>query len=189
MAPSSVLTAQAVRDLLSACMYEERPDPVPDDTAVAHGVALQIGFDPRKLEEAKPKILEMLRELPPHFFSKLGDTFLNMCVDRNGEQWGEHYNSDQLLVLGLAAGYIRMLPRMVWKLLPGNMPLFTIVPEGGQKGAMTYAQLMARGRETPEQAAERLVAEIEESKAVLAALVEEVEKQSAPGLDDPSAGA
>jgi hypothetical protein len=52
-----------------------------------------------------------------------GATFLNACVDKNGTQWGEHRNIDQLLCLGIAIGKVSFpMPKEMWSMLPGGMP-------------------------------------------------------------------
>lgn len=169
------LTSAVVTALLMSCLYEEAMDPVPDDTIVATGVRLSIGFDPKKLEEAKPRILELLQELPERFFNQeTGDSFLNMAVDKHGNQWGEHPNVDELLVLGLAAGFIRMFPRQLWVACPGGLPLLMIVTAGDQKGMMTYAEVRAAQ-------AEGVGKVVEAEKSAIDALIEELQALESGG--------
>lgn len=175
MSTSPALTAPLVTQLLASCMYAEKPDPIPDDTVIVQGVMLRIGLDPKKLEEAKPKILELLQELPPSFFNtETGDSFLNMCMDRHGSQWGEHINMDELLVLGLAAGYIRMLPRQMWAACPGGLPLLMIFTAGDQKGMMTYGELRAAQAEGVGKA-------VEAEKSAIDPLIEELQAPKSAG--------
>jgi hypothetical protein len=54
-------------------------------------------------------------------------SFLNACVDKHGNHWGEHPSVEQLLVLGVAIGKIEYcLPREYWRALPGGVPYFMI---------------------------------------------------------------
>lgn len=49
------------------------------------------------------------------------------CLFRDGEQWGEHRNIEQLLVLGIGTKQAKMLmPRDTWAALPGGMPYFMV---------------------------------------------------------------
>lgn len=72
----------------------------------------------------------MLNELPMNFMQSGGQgwSFLNMCVDKNGNQWtGSHEIVDKLVCLGIASGYANfVLPRGMWKILPGGMPYIAI---------------------------------------------------------------
>ena len=98
------------------------------------------------LEEIKPKIerlqllgeeiLATLMELPPQFRMSEGGgwSFLNACNDRDGNLWGQHINIEQLLLLGIGAGLAKiLLPREMWKALPGGMPYFGVLDEAKKK--------------------------------------------------------
>lgn len=53
----------------------------------------------------------------------MGSSFLNACVDRDGVQWGEHVNVDELVMLGQGIGKLKFcLPRERWDVFPGGMP-------------------------------------------------------------------
>jgi len=115
------LTAQNVTDTLIACLYNEG-EPT-HDAVKAEGVMLRIGFNPTRLDQQKENIVSMVNDLPEEF--KLGMSFLNACMTREGVQWGEHRNVDELICLGQAVGAIQMLaPRWAWPMLPGGMPYF-----------------------------------------------------------------
>lgn len=76
------------------------------------------------------EIESMLAELPPEFSSTGGGgwSFLNACMDRNGNQWtGLHRTMDRLFMLGIAAGKARwLMPRELWPALPGGMPYVSV---------------------------------------------------------------
>jgi hypothetical protein len=57
-------------------------------------------------------------------------SFLNACMTKDDNQWGEHQNMEQLLALGIAIGYARiLLPRNMWSVLPGGVPYFSVGPK------------------------------------------------------------
>jgi hypothetical protein len=129
------LTAKAVHSVFMDCLFrdEELTDGQPPEGFVeAHGVMAHVGFHPGRLKENSGKIKALLMELPETFRQKSGGgwSFLQACVDRFEEQWGEHVNVDELLCLGVASGQARILmPREMWSALPGGMPYFMIVEE------------------------------------------------------------
>lgn len=125
------LTAKAVQDVLTKCFYTDAeigpavPKEPPVGAVCAEAVRAKYAFHPKRLEAAKPEIALLLRELPDPFHetprtkdSALitdkrspggGFSFLNACMTRDDVQWGEHSNVDELLALGVAAGYGRLL--------------------------------------------------------------------------------
>jgi hypothetical protein len=71
----------------------------------------------------------LLNELPSSFKKDIGGgwSFLQACETKDGVQWGEHRNMEQLFVLGMALGKVRYcLPRDLWQVLPGGMPYLVI---------------------------------------------------------------
>jgi hypothetical protein len=117
------LTAENVNQTLLKCLYNDGENT--ENHIKAHGVRLNIGFDPVRLDAQKDNIISMVNELPEDF--KIGMSFLNACMTKHGAQWGEHSNIDELLCLGQAVGAIEMLvPREGWSMLPGGMPYFKI---------------------------------------------------------------
>lgn len=144
------LTAKAVQDVLTKCFYTDAeigpavPKEPPVGAVCAEAVRAKYAFHPKRLEAAKPEIAGLLQGLPDLFHeapSKLSDgdlirdgrnpgggwSFLNACMTRDDVQWGEHSNVDELLALGVAAGYVRWsMPREMWRVLPGGVPYFII---------------------------------------------------------------
>jgi hypothetical protein len=120
------LTAQNVEDIFMKCLYEEGEDTT--GYIPANGVMTKVGFNPIRIAENTESIIEMLNDLPDSFKTSNGGgtTFLNACVDKLGNQWGEHSNIDQLLCLGIAIGKISFpIPKEMWAALPGGMPYVT----------------------------------------------------------------
>jgi hypothetical protein len=125
------LTATNVQDIFARCLYQEgdlcglEKGEIPADCVRGEGIVMKAGFHPGRVEEAKPAIKELLAQLPEQFHKATGGgwSFLQMCVDKEGNQWGEHRNMDELLCLGIAAGMAAYcMPRDMWEMLPGGMP-------------------------------------------------------------------
>lgn len=123
----TMLTAEKVHTVIIDCLFREGEDTT--DHIPVSGVVLNLGFHPGRLKEHTDEIAELLAELPEGFSENMGGgrSFLDACMDKHGEQWGEHRNVDELLTLGLASGLVSYcLPREVWHVLPGGMPYFTV---------------------------------------------------------------
>lgn len=122
----SKLTSDRVLETMKACLFEDGES---IDAAIkADGIVNTFAFHPKRIEEQKAVIKEMLDELPDSF--KEGMSFLNACITKDGDHWGEHRNMAQLFALGQAAGYVKLLmPRALWQCLPGGMPYFIVNTE------------------------------------------------------------
>lgn len=113
------LTAENVKTTLLSCLFKKEEDT--ENMIVADGAVLRIGFHPERLKKATPNIEAMLDQLPLEFST--GSSFLNMCITKDDEHWGEHKNVDELVCLGLAIGKLHyVMPRESWSILPGGMP-------------------------------------------------------------------
>ena len=122
--------AQKVEETFRQCLYYENENNEENKTHMikVYGIIGRFGLDPIKIENYKPEIQAFINELPDEFGD--GWSFLNMCMDRNGEQWGEHTHCEMLMVLGVAAGLLEYcLPRRLWPILPGGMPYIQIKKE------------------------------------------------------------
>lgn len=88
---------------------------------VANGILNDFGFHPARLENHREDVQEMINQLHVEF--KNGWSFLNLCVDQDGNHWGEHVDCEKLTVLAIALGLAEYkLPKEYWHALPGNMP-------------------------------------------------------------------
>lgn len=118
------LTAENVENVLKYCLFNSGEDTA--NYKLGEGARLRIGCHPGRIDEKKDEIKSMCSELPERFAD--GFYFLNACVTRNGEQWGEHEDVDRLLAIGTAAGCLEiMMPRELWQALPGGLPYFKVV--------------------------------------------------------------
>ena len=121
------LTSEVVEKIFLDCLFKEDEDH--KAFIEARGVQLNVGFHPGRLKENESKIIELLDQLPDNFKESKGGgwSFLNACIDKDDNQWGEHRNIDQLLCLGIGIGKARiLLPREMWSIFPGGIPYFTI---------------------------------------------------------------
>lgn len=114
------LTPQNVEQIFNECLLTEIEDFT--HRIEAEGLSYKFGFHPERLKYCEPEINDFLEQLPEEF--KEGWSFLNMCMDKNGELWtGEHRIVEMLVVLGIATGTLSYLvPRAQWNLLPEGMP-------------------------------------------------------------------
>lgn len=121
------LTAQNVSEIFMNCLFKEGENT--ENHIVAEGVMTKVGFHPERLKEATPKIEAMVNELPDEFKPNGGGgmSFLNACMDKNGNHWAEHSTIDQLVCLGVASGKLKyLMPREMWSILPGGMPYLVV---------------------------------------------------------------
>lgn len=109
---------------------EEAASDTPHMLVVA-GVAHTVSLHPERTRSYRDEVREMLDELPDDFKQSGGGgmSFLNMCMDRHGDQWTDlHQVQERLAVLGIALGLARwLLPRGLWAALPGRMPYLVVL--------------------------------------------------------------
>jgi hypothetical protein len=128
------LTAEAVHKIFEKCLLkteEVSADHKPLVPIVEiEGVVHNFGLSKQRLSENKDDIIKLLAELPEQFHEETGGgwSFLNGCMDKNGHQWGEQPTVEQLLVLGIGIEKVRYcLPRELWNMLPGGVPMFVVM--------------------------------------------------------------
>lgn len=131
----SALTAEAVNRIFIDCLSGDSGLVDNPDVLVIEGIINRFALSKVKVEIHRKDIKDLLTELPLQFFPSLmggagGWSFLQMCVDRNDDQWGEHSNMEQLCVLGLATDMVHWCaPRNLWSMLPGGMPYLLVDTE------------------------------------------------------------
>lgn len=116
-----------------SCLYDndeiKEPGKVPADAVVVPGITRTFGFHPGRLEATREKVRGWLDALPETFKQNSGGgyTFLAACEDKEGNQWGEHQNMEQLFCLGIGLKLAEYCaPREVWSVLPGGMPYIVV---------------------------------------------------------------
>lgn len=129
---TTVLTSQRVSNIFMDCLYKDAEvvDGKPCiDPIIIEGISTMFGLHPHRVKRYDTEITGMLSELDDTF--KKGWSFLNLCMDRHGNQWtGLHNVQEQLMVLGMAVGKMHYVaPRDLWSAMPWGMP-YVIVTEG-----------------------------------------------------------
>ena len=149
------LNPENVHSILINCLYRDEEilgnAPELKDAVIVHGIINDFRFHSGRLEKHRDEIKTMLLELPEAFHADKGGgwSFLNACTDKNGYQWGEHQNMEELFCLGIGLNMVRYcLPRNLWNVLPGGMPYIQINVEGfSQKMSVKYKREEGRNAE------------------------------------------
>jgi hypothetical protein len=126
----SPLNPQHVEDVFEACLAHGAAS---HPTCTVQGIVHTANFAMTELERRHVEIAGMLAQLPnefqPHETGGGGGwSFLNACMDRDGNQWtGLHLTMEKLVLLGMATDQVAWcLPREMWRALPGELPYFTV---------------------------------------------------------------
>ena len=121
--------AKELNKIFLDCLYKEDEifsGETPEGAVLVSGISTNVGFEPGRLQENKSKILELAKTIVPDSFLKgkgEGMSFLQLCEDREGNQWGGHRNMEQLVLLCKGLGKADYcIPREVWVAFPGGMP-------------------------------------------------------------------
>lgn len=117
------LTAKNVERVAIDCLF--RLGEATEPRVEVEGITNKFGFHPDRLRSHKEEIKAMLEQLPDDFKISHGGgmTFLNACMTKSGEQWGEHRDMEMLFCLAIGVGLAEwLLPRDTWEALPGSMP-------------------------------------------------------------------
>ena len=133
------LTAENVKKTILECLFthdEMQTKDVMKEGKKVEGVVRTFVFNPDKLNKNKQKIIDMLMQLPHQFRKSQGGgwSFLNGCVDEEGNQWGEQSTVEALMCLGIAIDKVKYcLPREAWKICYGGVPYFVIDDDQNEK--------------------------------------------------------
>lgn len=141
-----VSLSEWVREMFSDSMFTQEEvaavptGQLPENTVAVEGIRGKLGFHRERLEKHRQEVIDILKQMPPQFFKGhgYGYTFLALCETKDGVQWGEHINVEQLcaLAIGLNLGEW-CLPREAWPLMPGGMPyiVFDLDPKPKEEPA------------------------------------------------------
>lgn len=124
-----MLSEKKVNALFTECLFKDGENT--DNAIIIEGIVNKYGFNPERISEKSKEIFSILLELPNEFMKSGGSgyTFLNACMDKNGNHWGEHRNMEELFCLGIAIGKVHyLMPREMWSILPGGM-LYLVVDD------------------------------------------------------------
>lgn len=136
--------AEEVQHILRSCLYDSSKimelraamNTPTEDATMVNGLTRNFGLQPEKVKEHREQIRALLDEMPRAFHKATGGgwSFLNLCNDKNGDQWtGLHSVMEELVVLAIAAGMgSYCLPREMWKDMPGAVP-YVVFDTGGDE--------------------------------------------------------
>lgn len=98
-------------------------EPIEGYVAV-RGLQLTVGFHPTRLESKREFVKECIAQLHPNFTEGGGWSFLNLCEDKDGNQWTSfHKVMDELVMLSIGLKLASFpIPLECWSDLPGCMP-------------------------------------------------------------------
>lgn len=85
--PTIVLDPERVEAIFLDCLFKDGEDT--SNHIVAEGISRTVGLNPERVEGHKAEIEALLDELPDQFKATGGggDSFLNACQDKHGNQW------------------------------------------------------------------------------------------------------
>ncbi len=123
------LDTESVEAVLAGCLFtpEEAPDGKPPANAIlVEGIVNNYAFHPERLEQVRPIVATWISLLPDQFLAGKGGgwSFLNLCEERDGNQWTSlHRTQEELFALAAGLGLARfILTREYWSIFPGGMP-------------------------------------------------------------------
>lgn len=100
---------------------------------VVEGIVETFCLNSKRLNEKKDQVIKWLSEFEDGFMKGKGggQSFLNFCQTKDGYQWGEHNDCQNLLVLAIGLNLMEYCaPKEMWKSLPHGMPYVVInLPE------------------------------------------------------------
>lgn len=121
------LTGGKVEEIFTECLLkvEEQEKNATEDFTTAQGITGTAFFSTEELNQKKKEINEMIDELD-HI--EEGNSFLNLCIRKDGTQWtGLQSTVEKLMVLGFATGLLDVylnVPRENWEeIFDDGMPI------------------------------------------------------------------
>src|SRR6478735_6010944 len=116
------LSAANVEHIFKRCLLND--DEKNLEHIYEHGVKIEVYFKTSELKKYRQRITEMISQLPETFLQHKGGgwSFLNLCLNKDGQQWTDsHEVCDMLVCLGLAIDKIAFcLHRDMWSIFPGE---------------------------------------------------------------------
>lgn len=129
-----MIDAKRISEILDDCFFTEAEMSIDlggekRDHIAAQGLRCMVALHPGRVAKHKEEVKKILSNLGDEFMIEKGGgtSFLNMCMDKNGNQWGEHPDMDELVMLGVACGFVSFpIPKDLWMTLPGGMPYIAV---------------------------------------------------------------
>jgi hypothetical protein len=127
------LTSENLEKVFMDCLYREEEinyEKSPENAVLVEGIVLKVGFHPERLEANRETVRDFLTQIPEAFHKDTGGgwSFLQLPFTKEGGQWGEQRNAEQLMVLAVGLKLMEYcLPRDIWSALPGGVPYLVVV--------------------------------------------------------------
>lgn len=122
------LTAENVHNVFIDCLFKTGENT--DNHKIGNGILIKVGFKPEKLIEHKEDLNDFIDQIHPFFHKTVGGgwSFLNLCEDKDGNQWADlHTTVDELVCLLNATEQLSYLaPREYWRYFIGGVPYLII---------------------------------------------------------------
>lgn len=135
-----MINAEEVQEIFFNCMWSDKQietlgeEYLLNNSLVFEGLTIKAAFNPERIEYHAKRITEILGELNPQFFPEGGggSSFLQLPFTKDDEQWGEHRNAEQLMLLGMAIYKVKyaLSDRKMWVAFAGHMPYLIVNLEG-----------------------------------------------------------
>jgi len=133
--------SEKVQELVLDCLYDGDKELVdgkpPENAVLVEGIVRKFGFHPERLESHRQEVKDILNQMPDSFHKDKGGgwSFLNLCMTKDGQHWGEHPSMEALVALAVGLGMASYcLPRAMWSLFPGGMPYIQFDVDGTHSG-------------------------------------------------------
>ncbi len=115
-------------DTSGRCVSEGFPAAV-----IVEGITSTFYLNSQRLNEKKDQVVKWLAEFEDGFMKGEGGghTFLRLCRTKDGAQWGEQKDCQNILVLAIGLNLMSYCaPKETWDAFPGGMPYVVInLPE------------------------------------------------------------
>ena len=122
-----LLNPERIHEIFNDCLFKDTESH--SEYLPAKGLTMSVGFHPERTEKYASEVYEICMNLPTEFQEKTGGgySFLYMCMDKDGNHCMEQPTAQELLLLGIATGWMSILmPRDFWPMLPGGVPFVVV---------------------------------------------------------------
>jgi hypothetical protein len=134
---------EQVRAIFRDCLFRQgeiSEDRAPEETLMIEGIRLQhFALHPGRVAGHRDDIAAILDQMDDKFQRSKGGgwSFLNLCMTKDGQHWAEHPTAELLVVLAIGAemGGYTLMPRELWRSLPGGVPYIWFDTTAQEKAA------------------------------------------------------
>lgn len=138
-----MISATTISEIVKDSLYksEELSDPnttePPEGALIGRGIMRNFAFHPERLESHRAEVVAMIEQLNKNFLPTEqggggGWSFLQLAMDKDDHQWGEHPDCEELIAIAMGLGLCEYaVPQSMWKHMPGGVPyvIFRLTPK------------------------------------------------------------